>query len=186
MSFPVVLLFFFFFDVWESVIYPLYHWLQYYLLRAAISFSFLTIFPDHNLLSFHLILLPLNVILLFMIPNSSFINAMPSRNLLQMPCIFPEIFLCPFINFQRYFLLLNLINRPWFWERLRAGGEGDDRGWDGWMASLTQWTWVWVDSRSWWWTERPGMLRFMGSQRVRHDWTELNCFVPQFSSGILF
>ena len=59
--------------------------------------------------------------------------------------------------------------------RLRAGGEGDDRGWDGWMASPTQWTWVWVDSGSWWWTGRPGMLRFMGSQRVGHDWvTELN------------
>ena len=59
--------------------------------------------------------------------------------------------------------------------RLRAGGEGNDRGWDGWMASRSQWTWVWVDSSSWWWTGRPGMLRFMGSQRVRHDWaTELN------------
>ena len=51
----------------------------------------------------------------------------------------------------------------------------DDRGWDGWMASLTRWTWVWVNSWSWWWTGRPGVLRFMGSQRVRHDWaTELN------------
>ena len=57
---------------------------------------------------------------------------------------------------------------------LGAGGEGDDRGWDGWMASLTRWTWVWVNSRSWWWTGRPGMLRFMGSHRVGHDWTELN------------
>ena len=58
---------------------------------------------------------------------------------------------------------------------LKAGGEGDDRGWDGWMASLTQWTWIWVNSRSWWWTGRPGMLWFMGSQRVGHDWaTELN------------
>ena len=55
------------------------------------------------------------------------------------------------------------------WERLRAGGEGDDRGWDGWMASPTQWTWVWVDSGSWWWTGRPGLLQFMGSQRVRYD-----------------
>ena len=65
--------------------------------------------------------------------------------------------------------------RPWCWERLRAGEEGDDRGWDGWMASPTQWTWVWVNSRSWWWTGRPGVLRFTGSQRVRHDWvTELN------------
>ena len=58
---------------------------------------------------------------------------------------------------------------------LGAGGEGDDRGWDGWMASLTQWTWVWVNSRRWWWTGRPGGLQFMGSQRVEHDWvTELN------------
>ena len=65
--------------------------------------------------------------------------------------------------------------RPWCWERLRAGGEGDNRGWDGWMASVTQWTWVWVDSRSWWWTGRPGVLRFMGSKRAGHDWaTELN------------
>ena len=65
--------------------------------------------------------------------------------------------------------------RLWCWERLRAGGEGDDRGWDGWMASLTQWTWVWVDSGSWWWTGRPGVLQFMGLQWVRHDWaTELN------------
>ena len=60
--------------------------------------------------------------------------------------------------------------RLWCWEGLGAGGEGDDRGWDGWMASLTQWTRVWVNSGSWWWTVRPGVLRFMGSQRVRHDW----------------
>ena len=60
-------------------------------------------------------------------------------------------------------------------KRLKAGGEGDNRGWDGWMASLTQWTWVWVNSRSWWWTARPGVLQFMGSQRVGHDWvTEPN------------
>ena len=65
--------------------------------------------------------------------------------------------------------------KPWCWERLRAGGEGDDRGWDGWMASLTRWTWVWVNSGSWWWTGRPGMLQSMESQRVGHDWvTELN------------
>ena len=57
--------------------------------------------------------------------------------------------------------------RPWFWQRLKAGGEGDDRGWDDWMASLTQWTWVWVNSVSWWWTGRPGVLQSMGSQRVR-------------------
>ena len=65
--------------------------------------------------------------------------------------------------------------RPWCWEGLGAGGEGDDRGWDGWMASLTQWTWVCVNSGGWWWTGRTGMLWFMGSQRVGHDWaTELN------------
>ena len=56
-----------------------------------------------------------------------------------------------------------------------AGGEGGDRGWDGWMASLTRWAWIWVNSGSWWWTGRPGVLRFMGLQRVGHDWaTELN------------
>ena len=67
-----------------------------------------------------------------------------------------------------------LTGRLWCWEGLGAG-EGDDRGWDGWMASLTQWTRVWVNSRSWWWTGRPGVLQFMGSQRVGHDWaTELN------------
>ena len=65
--------------------------------------------------------------------------------------------------------------KPWCWERLKVGGEGDDRGWDGWMASLTWWTWVWVSSWSWWWTGKPGVLQTMGSQRVRHDWvTELN------------
>ena len=61
------------------------------------------------------------------------------------------------------------LKRPWCWERLRAGGEGD-----GWMASLTQWTWVWVDSASWWWNGKPGVLWFMGSQRVtteRLNWT---------------
>ena len=74
---------------------------------------------------------------------------------------------------------LTLWKRPWCWERLKARGEGDDRGWDGWMASPTQWTWVWVDSGSWWWTGRPGMLQSMGSQRVRHDWsTELNPHDP--------
>ena len=65
--------------------------------------------------------------------------------------------------------------RPWCWERLKAGGEGDDRGWDGWMALLTQWTRVWASSRSWWWVGRPSVLQSMGSQRVGHDWaTELN------------
>ena len=65
--------------------------------------------------------------------------------------------------------------RPWWWEGLGAGGEGDDRGWDVWMASSTRWAWVWVNSGSCWWTGRPGVLWFMRSQRVGHDWaTELN------------
>ena len=70
--------------------------------------------------------------------------------------------------------------RPWCWEGLGAGGKGDNRGWDGWMASPTRWAWVWMNSGSWWWTGRPGVLQFMGSQRVGHDWaidlnwTELN------------
>ena len=81
----------------------------------------------------------------------------------------------------------------WCWEGLGAGGEGDDRGWDGWMASLTRWTWVWVNSGSWWWTGRPGILRFMGLQRVGHDWATdliwsdlgLPCRAPAFSSLVV-
>ena len=70
---------------------------------------------------------------------------------------------------------LTHLKRPWCWERLKAGREGDNRGWDGWMSSPTQWTLVWVNSGNWWWTGRPGVLQFMGSQRVVHDWaTELN------------
>ena len=64
---------------------------------------------------------------------------------------------------------LTHLKRPWCWGRLKAEGEGDNRGWDGWMASLTQWTWVWVSSGSWWWTGRPGVLQSMGSQGVRHE-----------------
>ena len=82
--------------------------------------------------------------------------------------------------------------RPWCWEGLGAGGEGDDRGWDGWMASPTRWAWVWVDSGSWWWIGKPGVLQFMGSQRVRHNWvTELNwltkaCRTSETSSETVF
>ena len=80
----------------------------------------------------------------------------------------------------QYFSLLmwkadSLEKKLWCWEGLGAGGEGDGRGWDGWMASPTRWTWVWVNSRRWWWTGRPDVLRFMGLQRVRDDWVpELN------------
>ena len=70
---------------------------------------------------------------------------------------------------------LTHLKRPWCWKRLKVGGEGDNRGWDGWMASWIQWTWVWVSSRSWWWTWKPGVLQSMGLQRVTHDWAiELN------------
>ena len=72
------------------------------------------------------------------------------------------------------------LKRPWCWERLRAGGEGDNRGWDGWMASLTQWTWVWVNSGRWWWTGRPGVLGSWGCKESdmteRLNWTELKQF----------
>ena len=61
------------------------------------------------------------------------------------------------------------LEKPWCWERLKAG-EGDNREWDGWMASPTWWTWVWVGSWSCWWTGKPGRLQSMGSQRVRHEW----------------
>ena len=65
--------------------------------------------------------------------------------------------------------------RSWCWEGMKVGGEGDDKGWDGWMASPTQWTWVWASSGNWWKIEKPGVLQSMGSQTVRHDWaTELN------------
>ena len=70
---------------------------------------------------------------------------------------------------------LTHLKRPWCWKRLKVGGEGEDRGWNGWMASLTQWTWVWVNSGSWLCTGRPHVLQSMGLQRVGCDWaTELN------------
>ena len=82
---------------------------------------------------------------------------------------------CFFISYWNTHSIWKLLYRLWCWEGLGAGGEGDNRGWDGWMASLTRWIWVWVNSGSWWWTGRPGVLGFMGSQRVGHDWaTELN------------
>ena len=81
---------------------------------------------------------------------------------------------------------LTHLKRPWCWEWLKVGGEGDKKGWDGWMASLTQWTWVSVNSGSCWWTGRPGMLQSMGSQRAGHDWaTELNCEHPLFEMKLV-
>ena len=78
---------------------------------------------------------------------------------------------------------LTHLKRPWCWERLKAGGEGEDRGWDGWMASLTLWTWVWASSGSWWWTWKLGVLQSMGLQRVGNDWvTEMNW--TEYSIGL--
>ena len=64
--------------------------------------------------------------------------------------------------------------RPWSWEKLKAGGEGDNSGWDGWMVSLTQWTWVWASFRSWWWTGKPGMLQSMVSPKELDTTEQLN------------
>ena len=81
---------------------------------------------------------------------------------------------------------LTHLKRPWCWERLKAGGEGDDRGWDGWMTSPTQWTWVWVNSGSWWCTGRPGMLQSMESQSQMRlsDWTELKMGIKNLSESL--
>ena len=70
--------------------------------------------------------------------------------------------------------------RAWCWERSKAGGEGDNRGWDGWMASLTQWTWVWASWGSWWWIGKPGVLQSMGSDRTEQlNWTEGSCAMSE-------
>ena len=62
------------------------------------------------------------------------------------------------------------LEKPWCWEKLKAGGEADNRGWDGWMASLARWTWVWVSSRSWWWIGKPGVLQ----SGIAKSWTQLS------------
>ena len=72
-----------------------------------------------------------------------------------------------------------MLEKSWCWERLKTGGEGDERGWDSWMASLTRWTWVWVSSGIWWWTGKPGVLQSMRSQRVGHDWATELIFWPR-------
>ena len=86
--------------------------------------------------------------------------------------------LAPRVSFPIWVVVVNAKSQltgkdPWCWERLKAKEEGS-RGWGGWMASLTWWTWVWASSESWWWTGKPGLLQSMGSERVRHNWaTEL-------------
>ena len=72
------------------------------------------------------------------------------------------------------------------WEGMGARGKGDNRGWDGWMVSPTRWTWVWVNSRRWWWTGKPGVLQFMGSQRVGHEWaTDLIWYIFSYITIII-
>ena len=102
--------------------------------------------------------------------------------------IYVQVFFSPEYSLEGLILKLKLqyfghlmrrtdsLKSPWCWERLKAGGEGNDRGWDGWMASPTQQTWVWVNPRSWWWTGKPGVLQSMGSQRVGHDWATAQVF----------
>ena len=76
------------------------------------------------------------------------------------------------------------LKRPWCWESLKAGGEGDNRGWDGRVSSPTQWTWVRVNSGNWWWTGRSGMLQSMGLQSVGHNWVaELNWNMYEYIFG---
>ena len=116
----------------------------------------------------------------------SFRNVCSNSNIVIVPA-------SPYPNVKYFSLSLNLATscedlthwkRPWCWEGLGAGGEGDDRGWNGWMASPTRCTWVWMNSGSWWWTGRPGVLQFMGSQRVGHDRaTELNWNLANFEKS---
>ena len=81
---------------------------------------------------------------------------------------------------------LTHLKRPWCWERLKAGEGGDNRRWEGWMASPTRWTWVWVSSGNWWWTGKPGVLQSTGLQRVGHDWAAaLSICLQSHSSGLL-
>ena len=100
--------------------------------------------------------------------------SLQSKSVLQHHSSKPSIFWCshPYMTTGKTIAFTSW-KRPWYWERLKAGGEGDDRGWDGWVVSLTLRTWVWVSSRSALWTGRPVMLQSMQLQRVGHDWTEL-------------
>ena len=82
------------------------------------------------------------------------------------------------LNYGHLIQWTNSLEKPLMLGKTEAGGEGDDRGWDDWMASFTWWTWVWTSFGSWWWTGKPGVLQCMGSQRVRHDLaTEMNWFI---------
>ena len=80
---------------------------------------------------------------------------------------------------------LTHLKRPWCWERLKAGGDGDDRGWDGWIASPTQWTWVWVNSKSWWWTRRPGVLQVTWGHKELGTNEQLNWLKIQYLPAVV-
>ena len=96
----------------------------------------------------------------------------PSQNQGSIPSMFFHTYFYANAKKSMFYIFLLLIQ---ILTRLKAGGEGVDRGWDGRMALLTQWTWVWASSGSWWWAGKPGVLQSMGLQRVRHNWvTELN------------
>ena len=138
---------------------------------------------DNFILVFRLLLLLLDLCLAFCSLFSTWLMPLldfSSSFFFFCLILFNWIFSCVIFEYLMSFLAtsfeeLTHWKRLWCWEGLGAGGEGDGRGWDGWMASPTRWTWVWVNSRSWWWTGRPGVLQFMGWQRVRYDWaTELN------------
>ena len=91
---------------------------------------------------------------------------------------------CCWVAWAAYIYIEYHWKRPWCWERLKAGREGDDREWDGWMASPTLWTWIWANSGSWLWTGKSGMLQSMGWQRAGHDWaTELTNWLASYLSS---
>ena len=91
-----------------------------------------------------------------------------------------------FQNFGRLMREQTHWKRPWRWERLKAGGEGGDREWDGWMASPSQRTWVWANSRRWWRMGKPGMLHFMGSQSQTRDWTATLLLREKLTENLAF
>ena len=102
--------------------------------------------------------------------NQSILEEISPEYSLESPMLKPKL-----QYFGHLICELSHLKRPWCWERLNVWEEGDNRGWDGWMASLTRWTWVWITSRSWWWTGKPDVLQSMGSQSAGHDWvTEQN------------
>ena len=92
-------------------------------------------------------------------------------------------------NFNHLMPKVTHLKRPWCWERLKATGEGGSRGWDGWMASPTQWTWIWANSRTQWGTGKPGILQSVGLQRVGHDWVteqQQNKYLYLYKYNVLF